>query len=185
MNTVNTKSYKKKDSTLGEEILSWIYVIALAAVIAFVLNTFIIANSKVPTGSMENTIMAGDRVIGFRLNYLFEEPSRGDIIIFRYPDNEDIYYVKRIIGMPGETVKITDRKVYINSELLTEDYLKEEMYPQQDMTFEVPEGAYFVMGDNRNNSLDARFWKNTYVYKDKIIAKVLFRYFPNITWLDK
>ena len=171
---------EKKQGGLGKEIFEWVKIIVSAALIAFVLNTFIIANSEVPSGSMENTIMTGDRVIGSRLSYRFEDPKRGDIAIFRFPDNEKIYYVKRIIGLPGETVDIVDGKVYINGsdEPLDEPYIREPMIPEAPMHFEVPENSYFMMGDNRNYSMDARRWENTYVKREKIIAKVLFRYFP-------
>lgn len=171
---------EKKQGGLGKEIFEWVKIIVSAALIAFVLNTFIIANSEVPSGSMENTIMTGDRVIGSRLSYRFEDPKRGDIAIFRFPDNEKIYYVKRIIGLPGETVDIVDGKVYINGsdEPLDEPYIRESMIPEAPMHFEVPENSYFMMGDNRNYSMDARRWENTYVKREKIIAKVLFRYFP-------
>ncbi len=171
---------EKKQGGLGKEIFEWVKIIVSAALIAFVLNTFIIANSEVPSGSMENTIMTGDRVIGSRLSYRFEDPKRGDIAIFRFPDNEKIYYVKRIIGLPGETVDIVDGKVYINGsdEPLDERYIREPMIPEAPMHFEVPENSYFMMGDNRNYSMDARRWENTYVKREKIIAKVLFRYFP-------
>jgi signal peptidase I len=162
------------------EVIEWLKIIVTAALIAFVLNTFIIANSKVPSGSMENTIMTGDHVIGSRLSYRFSDPERGDIVIFRFPDNEKIYYVKRIIGMPGDTVDIIDGKVYLNGseEPLDEPYIREPMVPEAPMHFEVPEGCYFMLGDNRNYSMDARRWENTYVKREKIIAKVLFRYYP-------
>lgn len=163
-----------------KEIWSWIQIIVIAAIIAFVLNHFIIANSRVPSASMENTIMTGSRLIGNRLQYYFSDPQRGDIIIFRYPDNEDIFFVKRIIGVGGDTIDILGGKVYINGALLEEPYIKEPMIPEPDMHYEVPEGAYFTLGDNRNNSGDSRRWQNTYVYKDKIIAKVLFQYFPAV-----
>ena len=153
-----------------------------AAVIALVLNNFIIANSKVPSGSMENTIMTNDRVIGSRLSYLFADPERGDIVIFHYPDNEKVYFVKRVIGLPGDTVDIYGGHVYLNGsqEPLMEEYIREPMVPDIPMHFEVPEDCYFMLGDNRNYSKDARFWTNTYVKKEKIIAKVLFRYYPKI-----
>ena len=171
---------EKKQGGLGKEIFEWVKIIVSAALIAFVLNTFIIANSEVPSGSMENTIMTGDRVIGSRLSYKFEDPQRGDIVIFRFPDNEKIFYVKRIIGMPGDTIDIVDGKVYLNSssEPMDEPYIREPMEPEPAMHFEVPEDSYFMMGDNRNYSMDARRWENTYVKREKIIAKVLFRYFP-------
>ncbi len=172
---------KQEKTDWKRELWEWLKIIVSAAAIAFVLNTFIIANSQVPSGSMENTIMTGDRVIGSRLSYrFFGDPERGDIVIFRFPDNEKIYYVKRIIGLPGETVDIVGGQVFINdSEVpLEEPYLREAMIPEPAMHFEVPEDSYFMMGDNRNYSSDARRWKNTYVKREKIIAKVLFRYFP-------
>ena len=191
------------------EIISWIQILAAAAVIAFVLTTFIIANSEVPSGSMENTIMTGSRVIGSRLNYLFTDPERGDVVIFVFgwecpacgntiegekqeicpycesdvgKRGKTIYYVKRIIGIPGDVIDIVDDKVYLNGSdtPLEEPYLAEEMNQGETFHFEVPEGCYFKMGDNRNWSLDARYWKNPYISKDKIIAQVLFEYFPQI-----
>jgi len=168
-----------------KEILSWVEIIIIATVIAFVLNTIIIANSRVPSGSMEPTIMTNDRVIGSRLLYNFKDPVRGDAIIFRWPDDESTYFVKRIVGLPGDTVDIHDGHVYLNgsSEALDEPYIKEDMNPNHDpdpLHFTVPADAYFCMGDNRNNSVDARYWKNTYVYRNKIIAKVIFQYYPKI-----
>lgn len=163
-----------------KEVWEWFKIILTAAAIAFCLNTFIIANSRVPSPSMETTIMTGDRLIGSRLTYKFEDPQRGDVVIFRFPDDESIYYVKRIIGMPGDTINIVDGKVYLNgSDIpLEEDYIREPMRSEPPMHFEVPEDSYFMMGDNRNASSDARRWENTYVKRDKLIAKVLFRYFP-------
>lgn len=171
---------REKKPNWKQEIWEWLKIVISAAAIALVLNTCIIANSQVPSGSMENTIMTNDRVIGSRLNYRFTDPERGDIVIFRFPDNEKIYYVKRIIGLPGETVDIIDGHVYIDgSETpLEEDYIREPMIPEPPMHFEVPENCYFMLGDNRNYSADARRWNNTYVKREKIIAKVLFRYFP-------
>ncbi len=176
------KDLNKKKINWKKEIWEWVKIIVSAAVIALVLNNFIIANSKVPSGSMENTIMTNDRVIGSRLSYLFADPERGDIVIFHYPDNEKVYFVKRVIGLPGDTVDIYGGHVYLNGsqEPLMEEYIREPMMPEIPMHFEVPEDCYFMLGDNRNYSKDARFWTNTYVKKEKIIAKVLFRYYPKI-----
>lgn len=175
---------KKEKFNLKEEIISWVQILVIASLIAFVLNRFIIANSRVPSASMENTIMTHDRVIGSRLSYYFTDPKRGDIIIFYFPDDitEKTYYVKRIIGMPGETVDIRDGHVYINGSdtPLDEPYIREEMETPVELHYEVPEGCYFMLGDNRNYSADSRFWHNTYVKREKIVAKVLFRYFPKI-----
>ena len=164
-----------------KEIISWIQIIVAAVVIALFLNNVIIANSRVPTGSMENTIMSHSRVIGSRLAYINSEPERGDVVIFKFPDNREVYYVKRVIGLPGETVNVVEGKVYINDSQtpLDEPYLPEPMEGSYG-PYTVPEGCYFMMGDNRNNSLDARFWKNQFVPKKDIMAKVLFCYYPKI-----
>lgn len=166
-----------------KEIISWIQIIVAAVAIALVLNNFVIANSRVPTGSMEKTIMAKSRVIGSRLSYIRSDPKRGDVVIFHFPDDPTgkLYYVKRVIGLPGETVNIVDGKVYINGSdtPLDEPYLAEPMEGSYG-PYTVPEGCYFMLGDNRNNSQDARFWQNKYVAKDKIIAKVLFSYYPKL-----
>ena len=176
------KDLNKKKVNWKKEIWEWVKIIVSAAVIALVLNNFIIANSKVPSGSMENTIMTNDRVIGSRLSYLFADPERGDIVIFHYPDDEKVYFVKRVIGLPGDTVDIHDGHVYLNGSdvPLKEDYIREPMIPEEPVRYEVPEDCYFMLGDNRNYSKDARFWENTYVKKEKIVAKVLFRYYPGL-----
>ncbi len=171
-----------------EEIISWIKIIITAAVIAYLLNNYIIANSRVPSGSMEKTIMTGDRVIGSRLSYYFSDPERGDVVIFHFPDDPTgkTYYVKRIIGLPGDIIDIRNGKVYLNNSdtPLDEPYLPEPMEPEPDAHYEVPENCYFMLGDNRNLSADARRWKNKYVKKNKIIAKVMFRYFPSIKKIE-
>ena len=174
----------KKDEEkldIKKEIRSWIFTLLITFVCIFVLKNYVRINAMVPTGSMENTIMPDDQLFGNRLAYLFEDPQRGDIIFFYFPDDETQKYVKRIIGLPGEKVTIKDAKVYINdSEVpLEEPYLKEEWtLGTGPYEFQVPEGCYFVMGDNRNSSKDARVWNNPYVAKEKIIGEAGFIYFP-------
>jgi signal peptidase I len=163
------------------EVLSWVLTFAIAIGTALLLKNFVIINANVPTGSMENTILPGDDLLGFRLSYLISEPERGDIVIFKFPDDESQKFIKRIIGLPGEKVVIEDGKIYINdSEVpLEETYLKEEwVVGTGPYEFNVPEGCYFVMGDNRNDSNDARFWDNTYVTAEEIIGKAEFIYYP-------
>ncbi len=175
---------EKQKFNWKEELISWGQVFVIAALIAFVLNRFIIANSRVPSASMENTIMTHDRVIGSRLAYNSSDPKRGDIVIFFFPDDvtEKTYYVKRIIGLPGDIIDIKHGHVYLNNSdtPLEEPYIKEPMETPEDLHYEVPEGCYFMLGDNRNSSADSRYWHNTFVKKEKIVAKVLFRYFPSI-----
>ena len=168
---------KDHKESIGQEILSYIKILAVAIIVAFLFTRFIIVNAQVPSGSMENTILTGDRLIGFRLAYLFHEPERGDIVIFKYPDDESQNFVKRVIGIPGDVI-IRNGYVYVNGEMLEENYIREPMNSDgEDLTYVVPSGSYFMLGDNRNNSKDSRYWTNTFVSKDKIIAKVSFRYF--------
>jgi signal peptidase I len=169
---------KKK---VWKEILDWIIVLVIAVTLALTINKFIIYKVSSPTASMENTIMIDDKVITFRLAYLFSDPKRGDIVVFQAPDTPEEDYIKRVIGLPGETVEGIDGVVYINGEPLEEYYLKEEMTGNFG-PYVIPEGCYFMMGDNRNISLDARYWTNHFVEKDKIRGKALFKY-PNFTWL--
>lgn len=182
---INTKDFDEqkdgKQTSAVREILSWVLTFALAIIAAFLIKNYLIINADVPTGSMENTIMPGDRLIGNRLAFTKSGPKRGEVVIFHYPDNERELYVKRVIGLPGDTVSIEDGKIYINGSKtpLEENYLKEEWtVATGPYLFEVPEGAYLVMGDNRNDSWDARYWTNTYVNQDKILGKGEFIYWP-------
>lgn len=177
------KSEKQEVSKLKEAI-SFMTPIVIALIIAILLKTFIFANAVVPTGSMINTIQEGDRIIASRLAYINEDPKRYDVIIFHYPDDESQLFVKRIIGMPGETINIKNGIVYItdangNTTEARSDFVT-NCVPTGDFgPYTVPLGSYFVMGDNRNDSWDARYWKKKNVEKKKIIGKVKFRYFPN------
>ncbi|MCR5107475.1 MAG: signal peptidase I [Lachnospiraceae bacterium] len=163
---------------IKEEIKEWVIAIEAAVILAVVLNMFIIVNAVIPSASMESTIMTGDRIFGNRLAYINSDPQRGDIIIFKFPDDEKQLFIKRVIGLPGETVEMIDGKIYIdNSDTpLNEPYVMETPLGNYGPVT-VPEGAYFVMGDNRNNSADSRYWVNTFVYKEKILGRAVFRYF--------
>lgn len=163
------------------EALSWVMTFVVAIAVALVLKNFVIINATVPTGSMEHTIEPGDDLIGFRLAYAFSEPERGDIIIFKFPDDESEKYVKRVIGLPGERIRIEEGLIYIDDAdtPLDEPYLKEEWERTTGpFEFNVPEDSYLVLGDNRNDSYDARYWTNTYVTKDEIIGKAYLIYYP-------
>lgn len=176
--TNHTETEKKKGAFL-KEFLQWAAAIILAAAVAIAADHFLIVNAQIPSGSMENTIMPGDRIIGNRLSYAFADPERFDIIIFRYPDDESQLFIKRIVGLPGETVEITDGKIYIDgSAEPLDDVETKEPTSGTFGPYKVPEDSYFVMGDNRNNSLDSRFWENTFVSRDEILGKAVFRYWP-------
>lgn len=179
------KERSTKKASVWDEILSYIKILIISVVIAFAVDTFIIINAEVPTASMKDTIMEHDRIIGFRFSYLFENPKRGDIIIFKYPDNEKETYVKRLIGVPGDIIEIMKDMngvvhVYVNGNMIDEPYLYEPMIATTDyQKFIVPSGHYFAMGDNRNSSLDSRYWENKYIARDKILAKAIFKYYKN------
>lgn len=167
-----------------KEVFAWVLTIALAVVAAKLINNYVIIKAEVPTGSMEHTIEVDDCILGFQMAYVFGSPKRGDVVIFPYPDNPEITYVKRVIGLPGETVEIKDGYVYIDGTPIEEPYLKEEMRGKYG-PYEVPEGCYFMLGDNRNSSADSRKWANTFLKEEDIMAKVLFRYSPSFQWFSK
>lgn len=181
----------EKKGIMGE-VMEWVKMIVTVVVVVILIDGVILINAKIPSASMENTIMTGDRIFGFRMAYginidLFgleyhkkmKEPERFDIVIFRYPDDESKRFIKRIIGLPGEKVEIRDGKVYINDseEPLDDSFVKDTPIGSFG-PYEVPENCYFMLGDNRNNSKDSRFWNNTFVEFDQIIGKAIFRYWP-------
>lgn len=179
----------EEEVSVLREVFSYIKIFALAALLAFIINNTIIINATVPTGSMTNTILIDDQLIGFRLAYLFSGPQRGDIVIFKYPDDPSEKFIKRVIGLPGDVVDIKDEngevKVYVNGEALYEPYIREKMTIYQDLSYIVPADSYFMLGDNRNNSKDSRYWENTYVPKKNLLAKALFRYTRGFEWYTR
>lgn len=181
------KEAKKK--AFWKEVLSYVEIVVIAFIIAYILTHYLIINCRVPTGSMLDTIQLTDRIIGSRLSYISKDPERGDIIIFPAPDDESKIYIKRVIGLPGETIEVRGGLVYINGSdtPLDEPYVNEDYLPgSRDFgPYTIPEDSYFMLGDHRNNSLDSRAWNNTCVERDKIMGKALFVYFPfqDIKWL--
>ena len=175
----------------------------VCVVIALLLRAFIVASAVIPTGSMETTVGVGDRILGLKCSYWFSEPERFDIIMFHQPLEDNVLYLKRVIGLPGETVEIRNGEVYINGseEPLEDSFVNGSWVVANDgMTFQVPEGCYFVLGDNRNNSFDSRYWGSAalsrgfadteeeaeayiYVPKDAIYAKAYIKYWNEFAWL--
>lgn len=180
----NKLDKEKANKINRKEIFSWIRVIFLAVVISFVMKNYLIINASVTSGSMENTIMTGNRLIANRLAYTSTKPQRGDIVVFKFPDDESKNYVKRVIGLSGETIEGKDGLVYIDGQAITENYvtstLSEDFGP-----YKIPIDSYFMMGDNRGISYDSRYWNNKFVHKDKILGRVSFTYFPDIEVLSK
>ena len=189
---------QSRPKTVLMEMFSYIKIFSAAILIAFVLTRCVIVNAETPTSSMENTIMTGDRIFGFRMayglnfdffgkhiSYKTKDPERFDIIIFKFPDDESQLFIKRLIGLPGETVEIRDGKVYINgSDEPLDDSFVPEVPTGNYGPYKVPENSYFMLGDNREYSRDSRFWKNTFVSFDEIVGKAIVRYYPSIKLLN-
>ena len=167
---------KKKKSSLREMV----EVIVTALVLAFLIKTFVVGNFWIPSESMVPTIEVNDKVIVTNFSYWFEGPKRGDVIVFRYPLDTKKDYIKRCIGLPGETVEFRDSKLYVNGQLVEEPYLPEGLVFEDYGPIEVPEGQYFMCGDNRNHSSDSRVWG--FVEKRLIIGKAQVIYWPFDRW---
>jgi signal peptidase I len=157
------------------------YFVCLSLTIAaiIVLNLFVIVNAYIPSESMYNTLQKKDLIIASRIEYEHNDPQRGDIIIFNSTQvsKDEPQLIKRIIGLPGDTIEIKQGNVYVNGTLLKENYALKDKFTSQ-TKYVVPENCYFVMGDNRANSYDSRYWKDPYVKRSDIIGKAKFKYYP-------
>jgi signal peptidase I len=151
----------------------------VAILLALVIRTFVIQAFKIPSGSMLETLQIGDHLLVNKFVYTFTDPKRGEIVVFKYPEDKTRDFIKRIIGLPGETIEIKNRVVYINGEPLKEDYVKlsssEFMASTRMSPRRIPPDSYFVMGDNRDNSMDSRIWG--FLKHDLILGKALIVYF--------
>lgn len=163
-----------------KEIFEWIKVFALAIVFAFIITQFI-KPTLVRGDSMYSTLEEGDYLIINRMSYKFKEPERGDIIVFKsdlqQDDGSKKDLVKRVIGVSGDTVKIEDYKVYVNGEELVEPYINNEV-TEGNIDTVVPENSVFVLGDNREVSLDSRYDSVGFINNSDILGKVFFRLYP-------
>lgn len=172
--------------------------IVVALLLAFVIRAFVVQAFKIPSGSMLNTLLVGDHLLVTKFAYdvrlpsnilldttdgkvLFKtgDPQRGDICVFKFPEDESKDYIKRVIGLPGETVEIRNRVVYINGEPIEEPYVfhKNPHYDRRTDEYGpvvIPEGQYLMLGDNREGSSDSRFWG--FVKREKIVGKALVIY---------
>ncbi len=165
----------KQKSTLRE----YAEAILIALLLALFIRTFVVQAFKIPSGSMMNTLLIGDHILVNKFIYgvknpftgatwiPFKNPQRKDVVVFKYPVNPKQDYIKRVVGVPGDTIEIRDKKLYVNGELQDEEYaiyLDNRIIPgtvqkRDNMgPITVPEQSLFVMGDNRDNSYDSRFW---------------------------
>lgn len=183
-------------------IIEYVEALIVAAALAMVIRAFVLQPYTIPSGSMLNTLLIGDCVLvqkyayGVKLpftnEYLLDygEPERGDVVVFEYPPNPSQDYIKRIVGLPGDTVTVRDKQLYVNGVKAVEPYVihtrPDEILPQNNFgPYKVPEGHYFMMGDNRDDSSDSRVWGP--VKRDALVGKAWRLYwswegFSNIRW---
>lgn len=172
-----------KKNLLLENIFELSKIVLIAFVVSLFIKNNVVACAVVPTGSMETTIMTDSRIIINRLAYMNSTPQRGDIVSFICPDETDTLFLKRVMGLSGETIEGIAGQIYINGKPLEQDYT--DIIFQNDFgPFTIPEGCYFMMGDNRNNSWDSRYWVNTFVSREAISGRAEIEFYPELKLLN-
>jgi len=173
---------------LAKELTEWIIALAIAGIVVFFIRWFLISPFIVDGPSMEPNFWHGERIMVNKILYEFRAPKRGEVIVFHMPD-EGRDFIKRVIGLPGDTVKVVGDQVFVNGVQIEEPYL-ETAYaearargalPYNDRDFpetKVPEGTLFVMGDHRNNSLDSRFPSVGFIPLDRVVGRAEFIFWP-------
>jgi len=171
---------EKAEKNTAKEILSMVVYIAFVLLLTFLVVRYVGQRTQVDGHSMEATLHDKDQLIVDKISYRFHDPERFDIIVFPFQYKENTYYIKRIIGLPGETVQILDGDIYINGEVLEEDYGKETMVVSGRAVNEIQlgEDEYFVLGDNRNHSEDSRFEEVGNIKRSDIIGRAFIRIWP-------
>lgn len=168
---------KQEETSFGRFLLDILETLVLSALLFLVINA-VSARIRVDGFSMEPTLLDGEFVFVSKLSYMLGEPQRGDVIVFRYPRDPEEEYIKRLIGLPGDNVRISGGQVYINDQLITEPYIAAAPYYHSEWI--VPENTYFVLGDNRNSSSDSHNWGP--VPAENVIGKAIFVYWPPQSW---
>lgn len=170
----------QKEVSLWREILGWILYIAIILGVTYLIITYVGQRTRVSGDSMESTLHSGDNLIVDKISYRFRDPERYEIIVFPYRYQENTFYIKRIMGLPGETVQIKDGYLYINGERSEEDYGLERMNSAGIAAEEIVLGddEYFVLGDNRNGSSDSRDPSVGVLHRDELIGRAWVRIWP-------
>ncbi|HEY9654526.1 MAG TPA: signal peptidase I [Crinalium sp.] len=171
---------KPPQKTTENPWLEGLKTIGLSAVLAFGIRTFVAEARYIPSGSMLPTLQINDRLIVDKLGYHFKNPERGDVVVFSPTDtlekqNFHDAFIKRVIGLPGDKVEVKGGRVFINDQALRESYIAEDPQYQYGPVM-VPQDAYLVLGDNRNNSYDSHYWG--FVPRDRIIGRAVVRFWP-------
>jgi signal peptidase I len=178
----------RKKASAGRTILEYIVLAVVAIAVALLIQAFLVKPYRIPSESMENTLLIGDRVLVDRISWRFSDPSRQDIVVFHPPFAGPVL-IKRIIGMPGDEIALKDGSVYVNGKKLNEPYVRKvggKPVPSQpfdnglpwslQQPYKVPAGNYFVMGDNRIDSGDSREFGP--VARAQLVGKAFARYWP-------
>lgn len=173
-NNLNNKPEKESSKFMNNFFKEWIIPIVAAIAIAFLINKFLVYNVYIPSESMVPTLNVGDKLVVTRV-YNKEKLQRGDIVVF-YSDELQETLIKRLIGLPGDHIEIHDGIVNINGEDIVEDYI--ENNEEYDGEFDVPQGKYFFLGDNRSRSNDARRWINPYIDESDIKGEAKLKFYP-------
>lgn len=160
------------------EIIREIVETLLLTLLIFWLVNAVIGRNRIEGPSMQPNFWTGEYLISSKLSYYLDDPWRGDVIVFRHPNNSGTNLIKRVIGLPGDTVVVRDQQVYVNGVALEEPYINSP--PAYSGEWEVPPDNYFVLGDNRNNSSDSHNWN--FVPRDHIIGKALAVLWPPDKW---
>lgn len=170
----------QKEVSIWKEILGWILYIAIILGVTYLIITYVGQRTRVSGDSMESTLHTGDNLIVDKISYRFRDPERYEIIVFPYRYQENTFYIKRIMGLPGETVQIKDGYLYINGERSDEDYGLERMNSGGIAEEEIVlgEDEYFVLGDNRNESSDSRDPSVGVLHRDELIGRAWVRIWP-------
>ena len=170
----------EREKSPFQELLGMLLYIGVVLVITFLIITFVGQRTHVSGDSMKNTLYHGDQLIVDKITYRFKDPVRYDIIVFPYQYEENTFYIKRIIGMPGETVQIADGEILINGEVLRESYGREVIQDpgMAAEPIELGEDEYFVLGDNRNASSDSREPSVGVIHEKDIVGRAWIRIWP-------
>lgn len=172
---------KEAEKNIFKELFGWIVYILIVVGLTYLILTYVGQRTRVSGHSMETTLSDGDNLIVDKLSYRFRDPKRFDIIVFPYKYEENTYYIKRIIGLPGETVQVVDGSAYIDGELLESDVYGAEIMENAgiaDTPITLGEEEYFVLGDNRNHSSDSRDPSVGVLTRDDLLGRAWIRIFP-------
>ena len=170
----------EQEKNIIKELFGWIIYILIIVGLTYMIITFVGQRTRVSGSSMETTLSDGDNLIVDKISYRFRDPRRYEIIVFPYKYEKDTYYIKRIIGMPGETVQVKDGSVYINGERLDEGYGNEPMADPgiaKDI-ITLGDDEYFVLGDNRNHSADSRESSVGVLHRRDLLGRAWIRIWP-------